>query len=332
MRDAHVIWRRQLLSSVGILCAIGILPLCAVDDGLHYANVFDGYDVLRAGFRPIPKTSAWLQGGGSRGSLAMADSDSAKEEGQSLIIGGILAVPQLPLAGAVEIFASRRWGHAWRQEEDAPVQDRLAVGGGGEFFLRVLGNDLRLVAAGERVSDKGRGSDGAESRSNVFHLGGCLSHRLLPVGPLALGLELTVFHSRIATKAVEDGTVSVDGAQWPLRKDFDSVRNWRAAPGVFLAFLGLGHANCRVGGRWIWDLGKRPTFPRLVPRTDDDVDFAAQWNASRAAKTGPKSGYGETELAIATGLSHGLYAELNAAACCRGRRAGRLSLTVGKDF
>ncbi|MDR0340235.1 MAG: hypothetical protein LBH53_01585, partial [Puniceicoccales bacterium] len=117
-------WKgRLLLAGIGILSVAGIPPLGAVDDGLHYANVFNGYDILGSGFQSTPRTGVWLQGGGTRGSLSMADGGSAGEDGRNLVAGGAFAIPRLPLTSAVEIFASRRGGHTWREETDAPIQD-----------------------------------------------------------------------------------------------------------------------------------------------------------------------------------------------------------------
>ncbi|MDR0340130.1 MAG: hypothetical protein LBH53_01040, partial [Puniceicoccales bacterium] len=177
--------------------------------------------------------------------------------------------------------------------------------------------------------DTDRGNSDVKLRSNVLHLGGCLAHRLLPIGPLALGVDLTVFYSQIATKASKNDTVSTPNGSFG--KDFDSVRNWRAIPGVFVAFQGPGHVGCRAGGRWVWDMGKRPTFPRLAPNGLDDAEFVDKWNDWLVSKTGPKSGYGEVELAISANSSHGFFGELDAVACYR-RNVGRLSLTVGRDF
>ncbi|MDR2664541.1 MAG: hypothetical protein LBB14_03395 [Puniceicoccales bacterium] len=329
---------KRLFSAVGILLAVGApLPGAgATDEGLHYASILEGCDILRSGFRPSAARSIWLQSSGNRGSAAMADGKDGKERGWSSSAGCTLATPRLlgiPLSVSAEVFGFRRWGEMERAEADDLSQKWDGTGGGGELFLRVLGNDLRLIAAGERVKSSEREDDGLALRSDVLHLGACLAHRLIPIGPLALGLELSALSTRIATKDSAIALKSGDGESL-FGKKFGSVANWRAAPGIFLAFSGLGHVGCRAGGRWVWDFGsRRPTFSSLVPHFPIDGDIADAWNAVREkGKTGPKSGYGEMELALSVGLGHRLSAELDAIAYCGKRRGARIFLTAARDF
>ena len=301
-----------------------------VDEALHLVNILRGHDLMVPAYKPFSGSGVWLRPIYWRGDSQLSGGAYADGSGKGVSVGCCLSTAKLafiPLAASIDVFASQRDGTFEYRENSSAAAEGRCSGLGGSVAVHVFGFDLRAMGFYERVKSADRGHGGAEIKSDALHLGAHVSHKMVPLGPIGAGPELTLIATRLsASEENFDGVI--DQVKRSLRETWSSATNWHVAPGLFVSFSGSGRSSCRICGRWNWDLGHKPTVREFIPQE------VGAWNVDgfRRNVKWPKSGYGDLEMAFCIGLGTSMFAEASVIAHSVNRRGVCAALTVGKGF
>ncbi|MDR1435812.1 MAG: hypothetical protein LBI39_01220 [Puniceicoccales bacterium] len=328
----------RIFSVVFVICSQAVAAFAdggaGADDSLHFVNVIRAYDVMKPAYRPFSGSGLWVRPCCWRGDAELKGGGYADGSGKGIAAGCCITTAKvafIPLAAAVDLYASHRSGGFERRNDVHTAIDGHASGIGGSISVRAIGLDVRTVAFYERTKSEERGKAENNILSDVFNVGLYLSQKILPLGPISVCPELAVVATRMSAA---DGEFfkTVGNDVFKFKRMWSSSSMWRLSPGAHIAFNGPGRGGCRISGRWNFDLGHRPTVKDLVPDGGADYREALEVTNSHPALKWPKSGYGELEMAFGFAFGKELFGEASVATHSINRRGMCAMFTLGKGF